>query len=94
MRFLALTNCAKNQKTRQYLTIYNFGLYTIPHEEFTGNLKKAIDKSESLHTPWFDANYVYDYCKDEIIEEIKLNNYEFLETGEFISTENMELINN
>ena len=53
-----------------------------PYDEMSENMKKAVDKAESLQTPWFTGGYIYDYCKDEIIEEIKLNEYDFYEDGE------------
>lgn len=49
-----------------------------------GRYEKAIDKSEEMNTPWFVASYVYDYCKDEIIAEIKDNKYLFDIKGELI----------
>ena len=42
-----------------------------------GNYEKAIDKAEQMRTPWFTASYIAEYCRDEIIEEIKLNGYLF-----------------
>lgn len=43
--------------------------------------KKAVADAERMRTPWFLAGYVYDYCKDEIIAEIKLNDYTFTKDG-------------
>ena len=62
-----------------------FWLEIIPYEEATGNFKKAIDKAEKLRTPWFTGGYVYDYCKEEVIEEIKLNGYTFTADGKIFS---------
>ena len=58
-----------------------FWLETFAYEQAHGNFKRALDKAEAMQTPWFVGSYVYDYCKDEIIEEIKLNEYEFREDG-------------
>lgn len=63
----------------------NFWMNTKEYnEEDKGNFEKAIDKADSMHTPWFTGCYIYDYCKDEIIEEIEINNYLFDETGELL----------
>lgn len=47
-----------------------------------GNFEKAIDAAERMKTPWFIGNYVVDYCKDELINEININEYLYDETGE------------
>lgn len=52
-------------------------------EDNKGNFEKACDEAESMNTPWFVGEYIYDYCKDEIIQELKVNNYQFYENGEF-----------
>lgn len=52
--------------------------------ENKGNFERACDKAEELKTPWFTGSYVYDYCKDEIIEQIVINKYLFDEEGELI----------
>ncbi|MFW6016175.1 MAG: hypothetical protein ACOCRK_07025 [bacterium] len=49
-----------------------------------GNFEKAIDKANEIKTPWFTGSYIYDYCKEEIIEEIKINNYLFNKKGEIL----------
>lgn len=56
----------------------NFMLEVV--EEPEGNFKKAIDKAEELRTPWFTASYVYDYCKDGILADLRDN--EYFENGE------------
>lgn len=38
---------------------------------------------EKMQTPWFLGECVYDEHKNDIIETIKINNYLFLENGEF-----------
>ena len=37
------------------------------HYENWPEFKRAIDKSESMQTPWFAGSYVYEYCGKEII---------------------------
>ena len=62
----------------------DFWLEITPYdsEHASPNFKKACDEAERMQTPWFVGEYVYDYCKDEIIEEIKLNDYDFFSNGE------------
>lgn len=33
--------------------------------------KKAIDRAVQLQTPWFTGAYVWDYCQNEILEDVK-----------------------
>ncbi|MFA5396657.1 MAG: hypothetical protein WC346_11680 [Methanogenium sp.] len=58
-------------------------LQTIPYENMSPNMKKAIDKAESMLTPWFTGSYIWEYCKDEIEET--LTTYLFLKNGKFHS---------
>ena len=60
-----------------------FWLDTIPYEDMTGNLKRVCDEAESMQTPWFTGSYIYEYCYDEIVNDIKLNGYKFYENGMF-----------
>ncbi len=53
-------------------------------EETPGNYEKAIDKAEQMQTPWFTGSYIYEYCKDELVEEIEINEYLFDEAGEIL----------
>ena len=55
----------------------NFWLEVVSYDEAEGNYKKALDEARSMQTPWFVGNYVYDYCKKDVINEIKINNYLF-----------------
>jgi hypothetical protein len=50
-----------------------------------GNFKRAIDKANEMQTPWFTNSYVYDYCKDELIEELREK--EYFDTGEIYYAE-------
>lgn len=46
------------------------------------NFEKAIDESNRMHTPWFVGSYIYDYCKQELEEELEANDYIYDEGGE------------
>ena len=43
------------------------------------NLYKAIKHCEKMQTPWFIHQYVFDYCKKQILKVVK--SYEYLENG-------------
>lgn len=64
-----------------------FELEVTPYEEMSESMKKAVDKAEKMQTPWFTGEYVWDYCKDEIIENIKLNEYEFTKDGKIFGSQ-------
>ena len=57
-------------------------------EENKGNFEKAVDEAEKMKTPWFMGEYIYDYCKNEIIQEIEANKYLFDEYGELLPIKN------
>lgn len=75
----------------------NFWLEVRQYDEKNkGNFEKAIDKAEEMKTPWFTHEYIYKYCKDEIIEEIKANKYLFDKKGNILPVtyhvENNEIV--
>lgn len=39
------------------------------------SMKRAVDKSESMHTPWFMGSYIAEYAMDEIIAYVKTQSY-------------------
>jgi len=53
-------------------------------EEYHPNLKKAYDRAEEMQTPWFTGSYVNDFCKDDIIETMDLNDCLFDEEGDLL----------
>ena len=68
-------------KDRAVNDMIQFMLDTYDPEQCTKDFKRAVDKSEAMQTPWFAGSYVYEYCLPEIIETIKINEYEFDENG-------------
>ena len=46
-------------------------------------VKKAIDKAEEMLTPWFAGSYVWDYAKDEVLENIR--DREYLKDGDIFN---------
>ena len=43
------------------------------------NLYKAIKECEKMQTPWFIHQFVFDYCKKQILKVVK--SYEYLANG-------------
>ena len=76
--FDELSEDAKNKAIDDEI---NFYINAIPYEDMSSDMKRAVDKSESMFTPWFVGSYLLDYCKNEIIESIKLNDYTFTKEG-------------
>jgi hypothetical protein len=56
-------------------------LLEIDYNHLSDNVKKGIDKSESMLTPWFVNGYIFDFAKDEILAECK--EFEYLEDGQW-----------
>lgn len=54
------------------------------HYADSPGFKKAMDKAESLKTPWFAASYVYEYCAADILESLSDpdSTREYLENGD------------
>ena len=61
--------------------LIQFLLETSEPEDWSYNFKKAVDKAEEMQTPWFTGSYVYEYCLQELIDELKDNEYGFTEDG-------------
>ena len=55
-------------------------LEAIPYENQSPSIQKAIDKAESMRTPWFTGSYILDYAEDEIEEWARA--YGYLDNGE------------
>ena len=66
-------------KDKALNNLIGFYLVCIPYDDMAIDMKLAIDKAESLRTPWFAGEYVLDYCKDSLVEE--LNQYNYLVDG-------------
>lgn len=49
------------------------------------NLYKAIKKAEDMRTPWFSSQYVWEFCRNSILKDVK--KYEYLENGTIYQTE-------
>ena len=56
-------------KTKIINNTINFFL-ELPYENLSEKMKKAVDKAESLYTPWFSGSYIWEYARDEIITQM------------------------
>jgi hypothetical protein len=54
-------------------------LETIPFENQSVNIKKAINKADKMQTPWFTVGYVMDYAEEEVL--LECSNSQFTKTG-------------
>ena len=52
-----------------------FIMEATPYESMSPDMQRAVDKAESMRTPWFAGNYIWDYCKDEIMESVDSREY-------------------
>jgi hypothetical protein len=68
--FEELSQKAKDKAINDHI---NFLMKVTQYEEASDNYKKALDKAE--------AEYIWKYCKDEILQSIEMNHYEFNENG-------------
>lgn len=76
--FAELSKEAKEKAINDHIA---FLLDTTTREDASNSFKEAIDKAESMRTPWFTARYVREYCLDEIIGNLETNGFEFDENG-------------
>lgn len=51
------------------------------HYENWPEFKRAMDTAEDMKTPWFAGSYVWDYCKDIILEQLNDTYFEFTKDG-------------
>jgi hypothetical protein len=77
-KFNELSEESKNKAINGYIT---FLLETYTEEFASDELRRAVNDSESMRTPWFAGEYVWDYCKDEILYDLNHNQEEYYEDG-------------
>lgn len=79
--FFTYDELSKEAQDRAMNDLINFWIDCLDCNNGSDNFRKAIDKSNSMQTPWFVGEYIYEYCKDELLSEMKLNNDLFYEDG-------------
>lgn len=55
----------------------------MPDENFSVEFRMACSKAESLRTPWFMGEYVWDFCKEEVISLCR--EYDYTSNGHIFS---------
>jgi len=77
-----LSQEAKDQALENEISFY---IECIDYKEMSELMKKAVDTANRMLTPWFTGNYIYDYCKQEIEDTIRINDYWFTADGVIFS---------
>jgi 5'-deoxynucleotidase YfbR-like HD superfamily hydrolase len=72
---------ARNKAMSEHI---EFLMEILPYEDGSENYKRAIKKAELMHTPWFTGSYIFEYCKEEIKEEMRINDYLFDKEGNLL----------
>lgn len=74
---------SKEAKERVINDTIKFWIETREYDkENKGNFEKAVDKAEEMRTSWFTGEYIYEYCLNELENEVRINRYLFNEKGE------------
>lgn len=73
-KFDELSEDSKNKAVSDYI---DFLLDTTDFEKLNKNtnLYKAVRKAEEMQTVWFTKDYVWDYCKRDILKNVKKDEY-------------------
>ena len=78
--FDELSENAQNKVINNHII---FLIETIAYEDGSENFKKAVHTAEGMHTPWFTGEYIWEYCKDEILPDLKREDALYLKDGKF-----------
>lgn len=73
------TELKENARLKAINDTINFFIEDIPYKNLSENMKKAVDISEKMKTPWFLSEYIMEYAENEIIE--MCNQYKYLKNG-------------
>ncbi len=79
-QFDELSEDAKNRAVQDEITAM-LEMYTDPEEDGSEQFWRAVEECERLGTPWFIADAIWEYCQDEILEQVR--QLEFYEDGGF-----------
>ena len=77
-----LTEQSQNNAIHDLIEFY---LACINYEDMSAKMQKACDEADQMRTPWFTSSYIWDYCKEELIETIQINEYLFDDSGSLAS---------
>ena len=75
-RYNELDKVAQEKAVNDYI---NFVIDCYNYEQMSDKMKKAVEKAEAMQTPWFVGSYIWEYCKEEILEAVK--DYTYFKNG-------------
>jgi hypothetical protein len=85
--FDELDQKSKEKAINDEISYYmDFFVNTVPKEEWSDGLRKAVNEVERLQTPWFLGEAIWEYCEEEILEICRANKY--FSDGEIFVPEN------
>lgn len=79
--FDELSDKAKEKALEQEIEFW----LEINYEDLPKCIKTAIDKVEKIHPHWFTGSYIYQECQKFLVDTIRANKYQYLESGEFFN---------
>lgn len=74
-KFDELNENIQNEIINNYIDLYIYFKTENKKIHKNSNIYKAIKKAEDLSTPWFMSQYVWDYCKKDILKDLKKFEY-------------------
>lgn len=70
--FNELSKDTQNEVINNFINFFiGEGISSIGYDNLSENVKKAIDASEKMQTPWFLGTYLHEYANDEIMENVQ-----------------------
>ena len=80
--FEDLSETAQNKVIDEHIQFWiNCRIYDCENK---GKFERAIDEANRNKTPWFVGSYIWDYCKEEVLEDIKSSGCIFDKEGNII----------
>lgn len=67
-----LNKDAQNKVVNDYI---NWIIERMPYSHMSPDMKRAVNKSESMQTPWFVGSYIYEYAMEEILLYVETQSY-------------------
>ena len=83
IKLFSFDELSEKAKEKVIAETINFYLEIIPYEDMSGAMKRACDKAEEMKTPWFAGEYVNEYCREEIIQELRDSGESYTKDGEY-----------
>lgn len=78
--FNELNHTAREKAINDAIMFY---IECVPFENMSNDMQRAINEADDMKTPWFVGSYIFEYCKDEILEFC--SDYDYLENGKIFN---------